>query len=148
MFANVDNRDLRRSEAGTALVELAMVAPLLALLLVGIIDFGRYTYDGVLAANAARAGVEYGAQNAWTAEDTTGQQNAAYADAQNLSGMTATASPPFCMLDGATVSCGTSGAVYYVKVTTTGTFTPIFKYVGLPTQVPVTGSAVMAVEDQ
>ena len=47
-------RTLVRCESGTSLVEFAIVLPFLALLLIGLIDFGRYTYDAVLAANAAR----------------------------------------------------------------------------------------------
>jgi Flp pilus assembly protein TadG len=50
---------LRRSERGTALVEFALVAPLLFLLIFGIIDFGRalnyYNQITQLAGQGARA---------------------------------------------------------------------------------------------
>lgn len=50
---------LRRSERGTALVEFALIAPLLFLLLFGIIDFGRalnyYNQITQLAGQGARA---------------------------------------------------------------------------------------------
>ena len=50
---------LRRSERGTALVEFALIAPLLFLLLFGIIDFGRaldyYNQVTQLAGQGARA---------------------------------------------------------------------------------------------
>ena len=52
-------RALGRSERGTALVEFALIAPLLFLLLFGIIDFGRalnyYNQVTQLAGQAARA---------------------------------------------------------------------------------------------
>jgi Flp pilus assembly protein TadG len=52
-------RALRRSERGTALVEFALIAPLLFLLLFGIIDFGRalnyYNQVTQLAGQTARA---------------------------------------------------------------------------------------------
>ena len=50
---------LRRSERGTALVEFALIAPLLFLLLFGIVDFGRaldyYNQVTQLAGQGARA---------------------------------------------------------------------------------------------
>jgi hypothetical protein len=52
-------RTFRRSERGTALVEFALIAPLLFLLLFGIIDFGRaldyYNQVTQLAGQGARA---------------------------------------------------------------------------------------------
>ena len=54
-------RALRRNERGTALVEFALIAPLLFLLLFGIIDFGRalnyYNQVTQLAGQGARAAV-------------------------------------------------------------------------------------------
>jgi Flp pilus assembly protein TadG len=129
------------------MVEFAIVLPLLALLITGLIDFGRYTYDAILAANAARAAVQYGAQNLETAKDTTGMQTAGLADAKNLSGLTVTPSG-YCTVSGAVGGCTGSGAVAYVKVVTSGVFSPLVKYPGLPSSVTVTGSAVMRVEDQ
>ena len=46
-------------QRGVALVEFALVVPLLALLLVGIIEIGRFAYFSIAVANAARAGVQY-----------------------------------------------------------------------------------------
>ena len=55
------SRGLRRDERGTALVEFALIAPLLFLLLFGIIDFGRalnyYNQVTQLAGQGARAAV-------------------------------------------------------------------------------------------
>ena len=140
-------RGLRKSDSGTALVEFAIVAPMLALLLIGVIDFGRYTYDGILAANAARAGAQYGAQTLITAKDSTGIQNAALQDAQNLPNLSAQGNP-VCMVSGAPVTCGTANAVVYVQVNTTGHFTPLFNYPGLASTVTISGSAMMRVEQQ
>jgi Flp pilus assembly protein TadG len=138
---------LAKSESGAALVELVVVLPVLALLLTAVMDFGRYTYDGILAANAARAGAEYGAQNLITADDKTGMQNAALQDAQNLPSLSATAAP-VCTVNNAPVTCGTANETVYVQVNTTGTFTPLIKYPGLPASVAVSGSAEVRVEQQ
>ncbi len=140
-------RALGIGESGASLVEFALVAPFLALLLIGMIDFGRYTYDGILAANAARAGVQYGAQSLITAVDTTGIEKAAIADAGSLPNLSASPQP-YCLANGAIASCTTSGAVPYVKVVTSGTFTPLIKYPGLPASLSITGTAVMRVESQ
>lgn len=136
-----------KSESGASLVEFALVAPFLALLLVGTIDFGRYMYDGIIVANAARAGVQYGAQNLQTAVDRTGIQNAAYADASNMS-ITATPST-FCQVAGsASATCSASGAVPYVQVVAYGTWSPMINYPGLPSTVTISQTAIMRIENQ
>jgi Flp pilus assembly protein TadG len=141
-------RRLAKSDRGAALVEFAVILPILALLLTGIIDFGRYMYDGILAANAARAGAQYGAQNLATAANSTGMKNAALQDAQNLPNLTVPTANGFCMSGSTVVTCGTAGSVAYVQVDTTGTFTPLIKYPGLPATVTVSGSAVERVVQQ
>jgi Flp pilus assembly protein TadG len=141
-------RAFARCESGTSVVEFAVVLPLLALVLTGLIDFGRYTYDGILAANAARAAVQYGAQNLEKAADTAGMQSAGLTDAKNLSGLTVTATP-YCVINGSVAaSCTAAGAVAYVKVVASGVFSPLVKYPGVPSSVTVTGSAIMRVENQ
>jgi Flp pilus assembly protein TadG len=140
-------RELVRCESGTSLVEFAIVLPFLALLLIGLIDFGRYTYDGILAANAARAAVQYGAQNLQKAVDTVGMSAAAAADAGSLSGLRVTPNG-YCSVSGVTSSCTATGAVAYVQAVATGVFYPLIAYPGLPSPVTVTGSALMRVENQ
>ena len=139
---------LVRSESGVALVEFALLAPVMVLLLLGIIDFGRYMYDGILAANAARAGTDYGSYNSINAADIAGMENAAYADAQNLSGMTATASYLCLGSSGASVTCGSAGSTTYVEVKTTGKFSPLVSYPLLPPSVTVNGLSIMRVVAQ
>ena len=48
-----------RGETGTALVEFALVAPVLLLILVGILDLGRAVNALVTVSNAAREGSHY-----------------------------------------------------------------------------------------
>ncbi len=54
-------RTLMRDEEGAAVVEFALVMPILALIVFGIIDFGRafYTVNNIIS--AAREGSRYGA---------------------------------------------------------------------------------------
>jgi Flp pilus assembly protein TadG len=144
---------LLRSESGTSMTELALAAPILALLLMGVIDVGRYMYFAILAANAARAGVAYGAQNVQTAGDLSGMESAALSDGQSLSQWTAGAQT-LCSTNGATlITCASSsvppaGTLYYVKVQVSGTFQTLATYPGIPNNVPISGSAVMRVIDQ
>jgi Flp pilus assembly protein TadG len=144
---------LGRSEKGTALVEFALLAPVILLLLVGLIEVGRYTYFAVLAANAARAGALYGAENGRTALDSSGMRTAALADAQNIANMTVPTARYFCLLDGTSTLCPSTGArqsnwVYYVEVDTSGTYNSLFRYPGIPQSVTVSGKAITRVVSQ
>jgi Flp pilus assembly protein TadG len=68
----------RRSERsrGQALVEFALVLPILILLLVMAVDFGRVFYGWVALNNAARVGANYAAlhADAWFGTDNTSKQ--------------------------------------------------------------------------
>jgi Flp pilus assembly protein TadG len=145
------SRTLGESESGASLVEFALMLPVLALLLIGLIDIGRGTYYSILAASAARAGAQYGAQYLWTANDSSGITAAVAADAP---GITWTASPQLlCSVGGgAPVSCGSgtgsSNVVYYVKVQVNGSFSTLIRYPGLPSSIAVGGLSMMRVVTQ
>lgn len=143
---------LARSERGVSLVEFAIVLPVMILMFVGLIEVGRYAYYAILAANAARAGVQYGAQNTGTAIDTTGITNAALADGENLSSWTVTTKHLCSVSGGALAPCGAlngssppSNTIYYVQVQVSGTYNPLLNYPGIPKNVPISGSALMRV---
>src|SRR5215468_10679281 len=63
-----NNRSARR---GAAALELALVMPLLILLALGCVDFGRYAYYSIGVQNAARAGAEYAVMNPYTSGQQT-----------------------------------------------------------------------------
>ncbi|GAC1425360.1 MAG: hypothetical protein NVSMB5_19650 [Candidatus Velthaea sp.] len=144
---------LRRSnrfESGQALAEIALITPLLLLLLIGSIEYGRYMHFGIMIGNAARAGVQYGSQNAATAADVAGMQTAALVDAENLSGVTATASSYCKCADGTTstcavTDCSASHRLTYVQVLTAGTFTSILSYPGIAGSLAINAQATMQV---
>ncbi len=93
-----------KSEAGTALVELAFAVPLLLLLLLGAAEIATVIYDTIAVENAAMAGVQYGTTTTITEADTTGIQNAAAAAAPSLS-LTTTPSTSCICSDGASSAC-------------------------------------------
>jgi len=140
----------REGERGQAIAELACIAPLVLLILVGLIEAGRFANFSIMVANAARAGVQYGAQNLVTAADTTGMQSAAAADAQNVSGLSTTASY-FCKCaDGSASSClpsdcPTNHRITYVQVNATGTFSSLLHLASMRPSVTVASSATMRV---
>ena len=139
-----------RCENGQSLLEFALVAPVIMLLLVGAVEIGRVFYMTILVNNAARAGAQYGAQNLATAADPTGMQNAALADGQNITGLSANASHFCSCADGSSSTCQPSDCsgthrLVYVKVNTTGVFQPLLHYPGFPSSYTVNGQAVMRV---
>jgi Flp pilus assembly protein TadG len=73
---------LTGSQSGQALVELALVAPVLLVLVLGIADFCRVFYASITVTNAARAGAQFGlrGQNYTLTTGTPSMQSAAVAD--------------------------------------------------------------------
>lgn len=134
----------RRGERGTAAVEFALVIPVLLILVMGIIEFGRAYYVQTVLSGAAREGVRAMAlQNNATAARTA-TKNAGYGltltDAQiavstypyNTPG-TATATPT-CTVTGTTPASTASVAITYPM-------TYITKFFG--TSITLTGKGVM-----
>jgi Flp pilus assembly protein TadG len=143
------------SQAGLAIVEFTLAVPLLLLIFVGLVEVGRFAYYSILVANAARAGVQYGAQNMSNAQDDTGMQAAATNDAQNIASITAQSGRTCECTDGTTTStqdcsngtCALSSyhRVVYVWVTASGTFTSLFRYPGVPQSLSLSRTATMRV---
>jgi Flp pilus assembly protein TadG len=144
---------LARGDSGSALAEIAVVLPMLVLLLIGLIEAGRFGSYVIMTANAARAGVQYGAQNTITALDIAGMKTSAKNDAQNDAGLSANA-VTFCQCADGTGStclvtdCASSHRLIFVEVDTTGTWQSLTHFPGLPTSlrtITVQGKAVMRV---
>ena len=60
---------LKKSQAGQAMVEMALVLPVLIILLGGILDFGWLYYNKIALTNAAREGARYAAIHYTTAPE-------------------------------------------------------------------------------
>lgn len=80
-------KGILRKERGSALVELALVVPLLCLVLIGAAELGRIAYYSIEVADAARAGVAFGSASTGTA-DFTDMKTAATAAAPDISNLT------------------------------------------------------------
>lgn len=137
------------SDTGGALVELAVVLPLLVVVFVGTADFARTFYLAMELTNGARAGAQYGSYSAATSGDTSGMQTTAIAAmsaatqvgataaasrfcqcANDLGTFSSTSTPNDCTSPAAT-SCPSGHLVVTVTVTTSKTFTTIIGF-GLP----------------
>ena len=152
-----------RSEAGGALVELAVALPVVVVIFAATIDFARVFYTSMALTDAARAGVQYGALNAANATDIAGMQTTA-TSATNTTGLTAVASRKCqCATDDGVFSdtspvndcsslCPGGGGlspkhlVVTVTVTTTKTFTTVITgFPSIPSSVDLTRTATMRV---
>ena len=98
-----------KGQHGAALVEFALVLPLLFMLTMGATDFGRIFFHAVTLANAAATGVFHGAQGNFYAAQSDVMEQRAIDDAGNLSGVSATAAQ-FCECPPADVDDFTSDA--------------------------------------
>jgi hypothetical protein len=137
----------RTSEKGGAVAELAVLLPLLAVVLLGTVDFGRIMHDAVVLQGAARAGAYHGARSEASATDAPAIKRVVldelkeFKEAQDVD----VASEIFCRCsDGNEVDCetgtcfvGSSKPWTYVHVTVGATFETLFDYPGIPDRVRV-----------
>jgi Flp pilus assembly protein TadG len=132
-------------ERGSAILELALITPLLVLLLLCAFDFGRVFFTAMSVSGAAHAGASFGSQSLVRTLDAVGMRVAAELHAPDL-GITASASR-VCRCGAATVSCsatcGTPPMKIYATVTATRTFTTAVDYPGIPGTIAISRTAQM-----
>lgn len=111
----------RRRQSGTALVEFAIVLPLLLLLLFGIVEFGLILYDKAVITNAtreaARAGIVYNPTSPNYLAASTIQSNATSNVTKNLISLGSNGTPS------ASVPTGCSNTGDALTVTVSYTYT-------------------------
>src|SRR5215471_7079021 len=153
----------RRSESGQSLIEVALLLPFLVLMMIGVIELGRYAYIGILVGNAARAGAAYGSQSNVQSVNTVGIKNAAINDFQSNGqpgGSLTVTSSVSCGCDSSgtvtTAGCtavtnptaGTCASGHWVvilTVTASGTFNSLFNYPGIPASLAISRQAILRV---
>jgi Flp pilus assembly protein TadG len=147
-IASADNAArIRRRRRGAAAVELAIVLPVLVLIMVGCVDFGRFLYYGIVVTNAAEEGATYGSLNPPANFGVSGSGTSAAWEAKVQD--VAIKEAPGLRMNGAdapintvTVDPGytTSGVV---QVTVSYTFQTILQYPWLPPSFPVSRTVAM-----
>jgi Flp pilus assembly protein TadG len=126
---------IRSRLKGAAVVELAILLPMLALIFVAAVDFGRVFYYSVAVNNCARSGALYGSVDTAHAADQAGIQSAAQAEAPDLASSLTVSS---------TNGTDSSGNPF-VSVTVTYPFTTITNFPGIPSSATVERTAQMRV---
>jgi Flp pilus assembly protein TadG len=126
-------RRCRSDRAGAALVEFALIAPVLISLLGGAVDLGSAIALSVRVENAARTGAQYVTR---MPTDTAGAQTVALNALSGVRGAAVVVGPMVCQCPpagaatgGAVVACTSTcatGMAQYITVTATAPFTPIF----------------------
>lgn len=143
---------LARAHGGVSTIEFAIVAPAIALLLIGIIDFGMGLWQEMQVADAAQAGASYAALNGWNS--TASQIETAVTSATSLSGLQASPAPSVmscgCPNSNSTAltqtTCGSScpdgsTAGHYWIVNAESSYSTILPYPGISSPMTLTATA-------
>jgi Flp pilus assembly protein TadG len=167
MFRFGDNR-------GSALVEIAISAPLFMVLTMGAVELGRIAYFAIEVQNAARAGASFGSVNKNNSNDITDITQIAKNDAPDVSDLivvspgeecvcesmtTSSKSPTFYPTSGAPISCTDShitsctvensstvdSVLDYVTVSTSASVDPLVHIPGLPNKWTLSGFSALRV---
>jgi Flp pilus assembly protein TadG len=137
------------------MIELAVIATLLMMVVVGLVDFGRIGYHAMALTNAARAGAFHGSQPGKNT-DFAGMQSAASASAAgDIGSITTTATRSCeCQVGAAAptvmISCPPPGnpvcagtVRMRVRVSASKTFSLAARFPGLPSTVTVTRVSIL-----
>jgi Flp pilus assembly protein TadG len=129
----------RSAQRGSAMMELAVVLPLLLVTTVGLTDFGRAAFEAIEVENAAHAGAFYGARSKGYAADTTGIKTAALADMGDEvdTSKVSVESERYCECDdGSSIDCDDTCSgelpLMYVRVRVERPFETLLAYPGIP----------------
>ena len=147
-------------QRGSVLTEMAVLLPVVLLLLVGSVDFGRGWVHANATANAAHAGAQFGAQSKSHAKNAPAIENVVMRDLEASSMLKAITSQDgtvvntgqfsvetenFCICDNGTeVDCDTKGSCgvtnssqIHIRVRVNSTFETLFDYPGIPEQIQI-----------
>lgn len=148
-------KDKIESERGSALVEFAVIFPLLLLLCMGTADFGRLFFHAVTVVSAAGTGAVFGARDNIQAGNFNAMEQKALEDADDIPDAFATAAQ-FCQCpDGTEVDCkdilvvscpGYGKPRAYVQSNVQQTFEVLGPYPGIPKTTLIGRTAYMRVE--
>ena len=140
---------LRGKSRGVASVEMALMAPVLILFLLGMIDLSRAAVVAIRVVSAASVAAQYGAQGPGAAV----QEDAILAVAQEDSGLDSltVTTTSFCKCSDGSAStcqatdCASSRLVEYIQVDAQAPWQPVFAYPGIPTTVNLSSTAIVQV---
>ena len=127
-------RQTHHPRRGAAVVEAAILLPLLAFLFVIGTDFARVYNPAITLMNCARNGAMYGSQSPTHSQDDNAIRAAALADAVGMSPQPTVAIRRF-----------TEGSYPYVEVSVSAQFKTVTNYPGVPSPLTLTRTVKMRV---
>lgn len=134
--------------AGSTAVEFAVLAPILIVLVAGLVDLGQSLYTSMLLRTAARAGAAYAMTNP---ADTEGARQVVFHSAGMDSTALEVTANRYCECpDGSSVSCSgtcTDGGTIstFVEIKASQRVATVSSYAGLLAPVVLSGKAVFRV---
>jgi len=131
---------------GLATVEFALVLPLLMLIILGCVDFGRFAYTYIAVTNASRTGASFGALNPFTPATQTTWTNGVYQKVlEDMSALMAADPELVLEVSSSRIPLITedSGGLWRVRVQVTYPFKCIVPWPGIPSQVNLTRAVEM-----
>ena len=143
-----------RSTSGATAVEVALVAPVLMMLALGMADFSMWMWNKMRVQNAARAGAEHAAAKGFF---DSAQVSTAITSATGMAGVSATPAPtetcgcPSVSLGVITATCGSTCASgqkagTYVTAHAQASYSMVFPWPGLPNPVTLNASAKVRIK--
>src|SRR3954465_3540793 len=112
MIARLRRRRSRRPDTGASAVEFALLAPVLFLILFGIIDYGIWFADSISARQAVRDGARQGVVESFTSSSRSGQADLANLACPMKAGMEPIPGTPYVKISVAAGPGGASGAAW------------------------------------
>jgi Flp pilus assembly protein TadG len=139
---------------GTAAVEFALVAPILILMLVGILDFGTAYWEKTAVDDAAWAGAVYAAVNGYSGNSSG--ISGAMTSASGLTSITASVGSAFygcptstgiTTASSSSTSCSSGGSARtYLPVTASAQYKLLLSYPGFPSTLTLTSTATARIK--
>lgn len=150
-------RRASKGERGQSMIELALLLPMMLLILIGVIEFGRAAYFYLEVADAAKAGAQYGSQSMADAVNGPGILQAAENNAvdlpTSLNGLLSSQVTCTCPGTGVASPCGgTLGCAYptvYVTVMVINyPLHPLFSFPAVPSTFYINNYSTTMVQRQ
>ena len=139
-----------KNRRGGAILELAIALPLLIVICIGVMDFGRVYFTSVAVSNAARAGAEWGITYPQSTPFQTAQQiSFAQLDGAEAGAIAVTASTE-CKCGATTVTCssttdcggGFGPPAIWITATASKSVAMLISYPGIPSTISISRTAI------
>ena len=139
-----------KSENGVAAVEFSMIAPILILMMIGLMDLGLYVREKMKLEQISRAAVDYVMQGGQ--EENISEDIVTYYDSEHAGDYTVTTERVCTCSDGVAQSCDAVSCDFgdysrqYFQVNVARTYETSFPYPGIRNEIDMSGFARMRLD--